>query len=59
MAYDELDTLVKQRTFAKKATRELLCCKRKTVIKSFQDMIDKAKTQAEISRVMTAVRHTI
>jgi len=59
MAYDELDNLAKQRTFAKRAVTDLLQCKGKSVSDGFKARIDLAKTQAEISRIMTAVREAI
>lgn len=59
MAYDELDTLKKQKSFAKRAINDLLCTHGKSVIDSFKARIDNAKSQPEISRVMTAVRRAI
>ena len=59
MAYDELDTLRKQRAFAKRAISDLLCCKGKQVRDTFKARIDLARSQNEISRVMADVRRAI
>ncbi|SCW64100.1 hypothetical protein SAMN05660484_02221 [Eubacterium ruminantium] len=47
------------RQFARTATRELLCCKPETVVKKFITQINASKTEAEVSRIMVAVREII
>jgi len=59
MAYDELDNLAKQRTFAKRAITDLLQCNAKSVRDSFKSRIDTARSQNEISRIMVDVRRAI
>lgn len=47
------------RKFARTATRELLCCKPESVVKKFITQINASKTEAEVSRIMVAVREII
>ena len=59
MAYDELTTLTRQKTYAKRAIGQLLCTKRKDIIDAFKSRIDDATSQNGISRVMADVRQAI
>lgn len=54
---DEAQKLENYKRFATVATRDLLLTKERA--KPFIAMIEKAKSQAEVSRVMTKVRHAI
>ena len=58
MAYDEVKSLASYKQFAEEAARDLLVCD-KVKIKDFVERIQSATTKAEVSRVMTAVRHAI
>lgn len=47
------------RKIARRATRELLCCKDNKIIQAFIARINATKSENEISRILTEVREII